>query len=132
MDDRGTVAPALVILLAAGVAAVGLAVDLGRFAATSRDVAFAADAGAEAGAAVIDTELAYSGILALDAGPAHAVAVDAALRARPRPGRRVAVEAGPDRVCVTVVQEVDTGLLRVFGVAAWTVSSTGCAAPARG
>jgi hypothetical protein len=114
------------------VAALGLAVDLGRFAAQSREVAHAADAGAEAGAAVLDVDAAYAGRLEVDPRPAARVAADAAHRFRPREGRTVEVEADPLRVCVTVGQQVTTGLLRVFGVAAWTVSAQGCAVPEAG
>ena len=132
MDERGTVAPFLIILLAAGVAALGLAVDLGRFAAQSREAAHAADAGAEAGAAVLDVDAAYAGRLGVDPGPAAALAAEAARRFRPRQGRSIDVDADRQRVCVTVRQQVSTGLLRVFGVAAWTVTARGCAVPASG
>ena len=132
MDERGSVAPFLIVLLAAGVAALGLAVDLGRFAAQSREAAHAADAGAEAGAAVLDVDAAYAGRLQVDPEPAALVAADAAHRFRPRQGRSVDVEADHRSVCVTVRQQVTTGLLRVFGVAAWTVTARGCAIPASG
>jgi hypothetical protein len=132
VTERGSVAPFLVILLAAGVAALGLAVDLGRYAAAVREAAHAADVGAEAGAAVIDVEAAYAGALAVDPGPAAAVAADAAARSRPRDGRRIRVDADERRVCVTVDQRVPAGMLRVFGVPAWTVSAQGCAAPGSG
>jgi hypothetical protein len=132
MDDRGTALPVLAVLLAAGLAALALAVELGRFAAAAREVAFAADAGAEAGAAVIDTEAAYAGELIVDPVPAAAVARNAAERARPRPGRRIDVHAGEHEVCVSVQWDVRPGLLGVFGAGTWTASATGCAVPARG
>jgi hypothetical protein len=132
MDERGTALPAILVLLAAGVAALALAVELGRFAAATRETAFAADAGAEAGAAVIDTAAAYAGDLLVDPVGAAAVAFEAARRARPRPGRRIDVDATDREVCVTVTRDVEPGLLGVFGIEAWTVSATGCAVPARG
>jgi hypothetical protein len=132
VDERGTVTPVLVILLAAGVAALGLAVDLGRFAAAAREVAYAADAGAEAGAARIDRAGAYAGEIRLDPAEARAAALRGAQRARPRAGRTVEVFADRYRVCVTARLRVEPGLLRAFGVKPWTVASTACASPAVG
>ncbi len=132
MGDRGTVSPVLVLLLAAGVAALALAVDLGRFAAAAREVAHAADAGAEAGAARIQPAAAYAGQILLDPASAREVAVRSARRARARDGTVAEATADESHVCVTVRRSVEPGLLRVFGVGPWTVSSTACASPAVG
>jgi hypothetical protein len=124
--------PLLAILFVGGIVALALAVELGRFAAVTREAAFAADVGAETGAAVIDRDAAYAGRLLIDRNAAADAARDAALRARPRRGRDVVVEAAPQRICVTVTQTVEAGLLGVFGVHGWAVAATGCAFPARG
>jgi len=130
--ERGSVLPVLAVLLVAAVAAVALAADLGRFAATVREATFAAEAGAEAGAAVIDPEAAYRGRLRLDPDPARAAARDAALLARPRPGRSVSVFGDATSVCVTVRDPFRPGLLLVFGVRGTTVEAYSCAVPVRG
>jgi hypothetical protein len=126
--ERGSVLPVLAVLLVAAVAAVALAADLGRFAATVREATFAA----EAGAAVIDPEAAYRGRLRLDPDPARAAARDAALLARPRPGRSVSVFGDATSVCVTVRDPFRPGLLLVFGVRGTTVEAYSCAVPVRG
>jgi hypothetical protein len=122
----------LAVLLVAAAVAIALAADMGRFAATIREATFAAEAGAEAGAAVIDPEAAYRGRLRLEAEAARSAARDAALKARPRPDRRVSVFADTTSVCVTVWDGFRPGLLRIFGAAPKTVKVHSCAVPVRG
>ena len=132
MDERGTASPVLVLLLVAGVAALALAVELGRFAAATREVAFAADAGAEAGGARLDRAAAYGGEIRLDPTDAERVAARGARRARGRPDKTIQVAATTEEVCVTVSRTFDPGLLRAFGVGSWEVEATSCAAPRAG
>jgi len=131
LTDRGTVLPVLALLLVGGALAVALAVDLGRCGAAWREASFAADAGAEAGAAAIDPGAAYQGRLLLDRALAEEQAVAAALAARPRPGRSAAAEAEATRVCVTVNQPFPPGLLGSVAVGR-VIAAAACASPARG
>ena len=130
--ERGSMLPAVLLLVVAGFLVLGLAVDLGRWADTWREAAFAADAGAGAGAATIDPAQAYRGLLRVDPGPAGAAASRAALAARPRPGRSVDVDASNTRVCVTVRQPFQPSILRAVGVGNRTVRVRACAVPAQG
>ena len=132
MTDRGSVLPMLAVLVLGGAIVAGLAIDLGRWGVLYREAAFAADAGAEAGAAMIDEDAAYRDLLALDPGGARAVAVEAARVARSRPGRTVAAQADTGRVCVTVRQPFRPGLLRIAGVGSTTITADACAVPGKG
>jgi hypothetical protein len=132
MGERGSVLPAVFVLAFAGLLLLGLAVDLGRWGATWREAAFAADAGAEAGAAMIDPAAAYRGELLLDPVLAEDVAADAALRARPRPDRTVTAAGTPAEVCVTVSQPFRPTLLRAAGIGPVEVTADACARPAQG
>ena len=89
VSDRGTVLPVLALLMVGGALAVALTVELGRCGAAWREASFAADAGAEAGAAHLDPGAVYSGRIRLDPAAAeeHRRAT-AALAVRPRVGRR--------------------------------------------
>jgi hypothetical protein len=131
LSDRGTVLPVLTLLLFGGALAVALAVDVGRCGAAWREASFAADAGAEAGAAAIDPEEAYQGRLLLDPALAEEQAVAAALAARPRAGRAASAQAEATRVCVTVHQPFPPGLL---GSLAGTrvIAAAACASPGQG
>jgi len=131
VSERGTVLPVLALLMVGGALAVALAVEVGRATAAWREASFAADAAAEAGAAVLDPAQAYEGRIRLDPRLAEAEAVAAALAARPRPGRRAAAAATAARICVTVRQPFPPGLLAPF---LWTrqIVTTGCASPRRG
>jgi general stress protein YciG len=121
----------LAVLLLGGALLVGLAIELGRQGAAWREAAFAADAGAEAGAAAIDPLAAYGGSIRLDPEAAKEAGRAAALAARPRPGREATADADESRVCVTVRQPMPAGLVsslasdRVIAVSA-------CAVPRRG
>ncbi len=131
MSDKGTVLPILALLLLGGALAVTLAVDVGRCGAAWREASFAADAGAEAGAAAIDPAEAYEGRLLLDPTLAEEEAVAAALAARPRTGRVASAEAGTARVCVTVHQPFPPGLLGSV-VGGRVIAAAACASPAQG
>ena len=132
MSDRGSAMPMLAVLVFGGVLVLGLALDLGRWASTWREAAFAADTGAAAGAAMIDAASAYRGRLELDAAAAHATALDAAASARARTGRSASAAVDPFRICVTVRQPFAPTLLRAVGVGERTVTATACASPAQG
>ena len=131
MKNDGTVLPVLALLLVGGALAVALAVDLGRCGAAWREASFAADAGAEAGAAAIDPTAAYEGRLLLDPALAEQEAVAAALAARPRAGRTASAEAEATRVCVTVHQPFPPGLLASVAVGR-VIAAAACASPAQG
>ncbi len=132
MGDRGSVLPSFFLLVLGGMLVLGLALDLGRWASSWREVAFAADAGAEAGAAMLDTGAAYRGLLRLDGAEAVAVAEAAAAEARPRMGRHVAARATPSRVCVTVRQPFQPTILRAVGVGSRQIAARACAVPGQG
>jgi len=131
LRNDGTVLPVLALLLVGGALAVALAVDLGRCGAAWREASFAADAGAEAGAAAIDPAAAYEGRLLLDPALAEQEAVAAALAVRPRAGRTAAAEAEVTRVCVTVHQPFPPGLLGSVAVGR-VIAAAACASPAQG
>ncbi len=127
MSERGSMLPLLAVLIFVALTVTALAADVATFAATYREVAFAADAGAEAGAGTIDPAAAYAGTLRIETSAAVGIATDAALRARPRPERTATATADPNRVCVTVSQPFTPRFLP-----AATVTVTGCAEPRRG
>ena len=131
MSDRGTVLPILALLLLGGALAVILSVEVGRCGAAWREASFAADAGAEAGAAAIDPAEAYGGRLLLDPARAQEAAVAAALAARPRSGRTAAAEADPTRVCVAVRQPFPPGLLASMA-GGRAIAAAACASPGQG
>ena len=131
MTDRGTVLPVLALVMVGGALAVALSVELGRCGAAWREAAFAADAGAEAGAAILDPAAVYSGRVRLDPPAAEEAAVAAALALRPRVGRRAEAAASGTRVCVTVTQPFPPGLLTPF-VHGRPIAVSACATPERG
>ena len=131
MSERGTVLPVLALVMVGGALAVALTVEVGRCGAAWREASFAADSGAEAGAAALDPEAVYSGHLRLDPETAASTAEAAALAARPRAGRRAEAEATPRQVCVTVSQPFPPGLLAPF-VAGRHIAVSACASPERG
>jgi hypothetical protein len=94
-------------------------------------VAFAADVGAEAGAAELAVG-AYSETPLLDPGSAEATAVRAALAARPRSGRSAVATADVGGVCLTVVDHYQPRILGAIGVASTEVTVEACAVPGRG
>ena len=132
VDDRGSAAPLAAALLLGGALIVMLAVQIGLASASWRDADAAAAAGADAGAARVDHEAARSGTLKLDREAAKLAARQAALAFRPGPGRTVRVTIAGDRVCVTVRQTTDPGLLSSVGARSIRVSARECARPHQG
>ena len=124
--------PALAVLVLGATLSLGLAYDLGGWANTWREAAFAADAGAEAGAAALDRGAAYGDTLHLEPRLAQVTAFEAAHAARPRPDRSVVSTADLTQVCVTVVQPFRPSLLRALGIGELSVQAEACAAPAQG
>ncbi len=131
MTDRGSTFPMPAVLLLGGALLVAVALELGRHGAAWREAAFAADAGAEAGAAVIDPSVAYQGGLFLDPAGARRAGRDAALAARPRSGRQATADADQYRVCVTVSQPMPAGLVAALAPDR-TIAVSACATPRRG
>lgn len=132
MAERGSALPSVLLLMVGSLLAIGLAVEVGRWATVTRAVAFAADVGAEAGAAMLDEEAVRAGELALAPTQASDTAITAALEARPAASRRAAADAATVRVCVTVSQTFEPRLLRFAGVGPAEIEATSCAVPGRG
>lgn len=130
--ERGSMLPLVGALAFTGLVIVALAADTALLAATYREAAFAADAGAEAGAAMIQPEAAYAGAIVLDVDAARDVGVQAALTARERPERVAVATATPDRICVDVTQPNGTRFLGAIQVAPAMVTVTACAEPRAG
>lgn len=130
--ERGSMLPMLGALIFAGLVVLGLAADVAVYAATYRDAAFAADAGAEAGAAMLAPPAAYEGDLTLEPAVAADVAVAEAEAARPRPGRSATATPEPGRICVTVTQLHQNRFLLALGIGPTTIVVTGCAEPRQG
>lgn len=128
MGERGSVLPMLLGFVMAATIVLALAVDVTLYAAATREAAYAADAGAQAGATRIDEAARYRGELAIEEAAASAAANAAALEARPRTGRAVTVRTEPSRVCVTVTQPFAGRLVTVSP----QISITACAVPVEG
>jgi hypothetical protein len=128
MNEQGSMLPFMAALLFVGLVVVGVALDATMLAATYREVAFSADVGAEAGAAMITDD----GSLRLDPDHAEATGIEAALAARPRSGRTAAADAGPDRICVVVTDAYEPWILGAVGVGPTEISVEACAEPSRG
>ncbi|MCH8129977.1 MAG: hypothetical protein IIC70_08775 [Acidobacteria bacterium] len=131
MNERGSMLPFMAALIFVGLVVTGLALDVALLAATYREVAFAADVGAEAGAAELAVG-AYSEAPLLDPGRAEATAVRAALAARPRSGRSAVAGADAAGVCLTVTDRYQPRILGGIGVAPTEVTVEACAVPSRG
>ena len=131
MNERGSMLPFMAALIFVGLVVTGLALDAALLAATYREVAFAADVGAEAGAAELALD-AYSETPLLDPDRAEATAVRAALAARPRSGRLAVAGADVGGVCLTVTDHYQPRILGAIGVAPTEVTVEACAVPARG
>lgn len=132
MSDRGSVLPAIAVIALGGLLFIGIGIDLARWGASWREAAYAADVGAEAGAAIIDEASALGGEVLIDENLATAVAVDAALRARERSGRSATVAVNGDQVCVRVEQPFRTTVARIAGSETLSIAVEACARPARG
>ena len=126
--EMGSMLPMVGGLVLATLVVLLLALDVSIHAAVVREAAFAADVGAETGAAQIDAASRYAGRLAIDEDAAAAAATVAARAARPRPGREVDVTTTPDRVCVTVRQAYRAHLVQITARA----TARACAVPAEG
>jgi hypothetical protein len=124
--------PYLGALLFVGLVVLGLALDIVLLAATYREVSFAADAGAEAGAALMEADGAYGGSLRVDRNAAIAAAGSAALAARPRPGRSASAVVDGNVVCVTVTDIYRPRVLGAVGIGVRDVTVRACATPRSG
>jgi hypothetical protein len=132
MADRGSVLPAIAVIALGGVLMIGIGIDLARWGASWREAAYAADVGAEAGAAMIDEAAAHSGNVSIDEHLAAATAEDAALQARERPGRAATVTVSGDQVCVRVEQPFRATVARIASIENLSVAVEACARPAQG
>ncbi len=132
MNERGSMIPYLGALLFIGLVVLGLALDVTLLAATYREVSFAADTGAEAGAAQLEMSSAYRGSLRPDPRTAMEAAEHAALSARPRSGRTAAATADGTSICVTVMDEYRPRILGAIGVGTHGVTVRACATPQSG
>lgn len=132
MNERGSMVPYLGALLFVGFILLGLALDTALLAATYREVAFAADIGAEAGAAQVEVDATYVGETRLDRTAAIATSVAAALSARPRAGRTANATVEGAIVCVTVTDRFEPRILGAIGIGREGVTVRACAQPGRG
>ncbi|MGB5564755.1 MAG: hypothetical protein WBN93_00325 [Acidimicrobiia bacterium] len=132
MNERGSMLPYLGALFFVGFVELGLALDTALLAATYREAAFAADAGAEAGAAQLESGAAYAGEVVLDRETAVAAAEAASLSARSRAGRTANAATDGTEVCVVVVDHYEPRILGAIGIGAEGVSVQACAAPRQG
>ena len=129
MSERGSIMPALAVVMIGGVLVAALAVEVGRWGAAHREAAFAADVAAESGATMLDETSVRAGVLALDPVLAREAALEAA--AGP-PARAVDVTVDADLVCVTVTDVFRPRLLGPVGIGDSAVTATGCARPRAG
>jgi multidrug efflux pump subunit AcrA (membrane-fusion protein) len=132
VSERGSMLPYLGALFFVGFVVVGLALDIALLAATYQQAAFAADTGAEAGAARLEAESAYSGAMRLDRSAAIEAAEAAARSARARTERTATASTDGISVCVVVTDHYVPRILGVIGVGAEGVSVRACAAPGKG
>lgn len=132
MNERGSMLPFLGALFFVGFVLLGLALDTALLAATYREAAFAADAGAEAGAAQLESGAAYGGEVVLDRATAVAAAEAASLSARSRVGRSASAATDGTAVCVVVVDGYEPRILGAIGIAKHGVTVKACAAPRQG
>ncbi|NNC74865.1 MAG: hypothetical protein HKN93_05060, partial [Acidimicrobiia bacterium] len=129
MNEQGSMIPIVGVVLLCGLLMLGVAVELGRWAATMRTATAAADAGARAGSVVLDRTQLYSGNLALDPRSAESEAVRSAL-AYPAPVVVGAeAEASTSGLCVTVEAEFRAGIGKAFGLSDRHVTVVSCAEP---
>ncbi len=132
MNERGSMLPYLGALFFIGFVVLGLALDTSLLAATYREAAFAADAGAEAGAAHLEVSSAYQGTTRLDRGPAIAAAETASLAARSRSGRTAAATTDGTTICVSVTDRFEPRILGSVGVGTQGITVNACASPRQG
>jgi len=132
VNDRGSMLPYLGALIFVGLVVLGLALDVTLLAAVYREASYAADVGAEAGAARLDAASAYGGVMRLDRRSAIHAARSAAEAARPRENRTATASVDGTTVCVVVTDSYQPKILGGIGVGARTVSVRACAAPGKG
>jgi hypothetical protein len=132
MNERGSMLPYLGALIFVGLVLLGLALDTALLAATYREAAVAADAGAEAGAAQLEPIAAYGGAVVLDQRAAIAAAETASLVLPSRAGRSASATTDGTEVCIVVVDHYEPRLLTVVGIGAHGVSVRACAVPRQG
>jgi len=132
MNERGSMLPYLGALFFVGFVLLALALDTALLAATYREAAFAADAGAEAGAARLEAGAVYGGEMALNRDEAVAAAETASLIARSRVGRTASAKTDGTEVCVVVVDHYKPRILGAIGIGGQGVTVTACAAPRQG
>ena len=132
MNERGSMLPYLGALFFIGFIVLGLALDTSLLAATYREAAFAADAGAEAGAAQLDMSLVYHGVANLDRRSATAAAEATSLAARSRSGRTAVATTDGATICVLVTDRFEPRILSSIGIGAQGVTVRACAAPGQG
>ena len=132
MNERGSMLPYLGALFFVGFVLLGLALDVALLAATYREAAVAADAGAEAGAAHVEVEAAYAGDRRIDASAAIAAAESASLAAQPRAGRIVAATTDGVEVCVVVTDRYRPRILGSIGIGGEGIAVRACATPRQG
>jgi len=124
--------PYLGALIFVGFVVLGLALDITLLAATYREASFAADAGAEAGAARLEASSAYDGVTRLDRRSAIDTARGAAVAARPRENRTATVSVDGVTVCVEVTDPYQPRILGGIGIGAREVTVRACATPGKG
>lgn len=127
-DDRGSVAPLVLLLVAVILAMTGLAVDGARILAARREAIDTAQSAARAGAQAVDPNALRQGDLILDPNAATAEA-EAFLAAT---GHRGSVAVLDGRVEVTVTITRPMPLLSALGIQERTVTGVGTARPVRG
>jgi hypothetical protein len=132
VNERGSMLSYLGGLFFIGFIVLGLALDTSLFAATYREAAFAADAGAEAGAAHLEVASAYHGATILDRGPAVAAAEAASLAARSRSGRTAAATTDGTTICVSVSDRFEPRILGSVGIGSEGITVRACATPRQG
>jgi hypothetical protein len=132
MNERGSMLPYLGALFFIGFVVLGLALDTSLLAATYREAAFAADAGAEAGAAHLDVPSAYAGTNRLDRAPAIAAAEKASLAARSRSGRTATATTDGLSICVVVTDRFEPRILGSIGIGTEGIAVSACASPRQG
>lgn len=132
MNERGSMLPFLGALFFVGFVLLGLALDVALLAATYREAAVAADAGAEAGAAQLDATAVYDGEMRLDTDAAVAAAETASLRAQPRPSRLASATTDGVEVCVVVTDRFEPRILGGVGIGSEGIAVRACATPRQG
>ena len=132
MNERGSMLPYLGALFFVGFVLLGLTLDVALLAATYREAAVAADAGAEAGAAYVEMATLYAGDRRIDALTAIDAAERASLAVQPRAGRTVAAATDGFEVCVVVTDRYEPRILGSVGIGGEGIAVRACATPGQG